>query len=652
MKTTFKTIVSIMLIVMLFLITGCKQKECNHNWIEATCTSPKTCTLCNKTEGTKLEHNYESLIIKPTCTEQGFAIYSCKECKHTYIDDYVKALDHDLIHHNELNPTCEEAGYKEYDTCSRCNYTTYEEVKKIGHNYSNPVFTWTDFTAAATFTCTNDETHIETINAVISSELIIDPTCTATGVKTHTATVIFNNKTYTDIKEEVLPVLEHTYTKETVSATTLKDEATCTTKATYWYSCTECDDISDTLYFENGNELGHDYSNPVFKWNSYDAVLTTFTCSYNSNHTKRINATITSEETKIPTCTATGIKTHTATVSFNNNTYTDTKEETIPMIDHNYVDGKCTVCNEEEPKYIKDGEYIYFGTYPQSEVTDINITTKLNTLSGTLPTSTNNNNWTSYGYYIEGNISNYMWYQDIEYNNEKYRGVYFTSYRPYYTDYSSSTDNSYQDNNGYNTNNIYWFKYEPIKWRILTEENNKALLLCEMIIDSQEYYNTSNNRTINGETIYANNYEYSTIRKWLNDNFYNTAFNELQKEIIELTLVDNSASTTGNTTNKYACNNTNDNIFLLSKQDVINSSYGFNTNDFASDPTRQKKLTEYAMCQGASASYYVNGYWWLRSPSDYNSYNARHVGNYGNADDYRYVYNAYDGVCPALWITL
>ncbi|MCF0113210.1 MAG: InlB B-repeat-containing protein, partial [Bacilli bacterium] len=103
----------------------------------------------------------------------------------------------------------------------------------------------------------------------------------------------------------------------------------------------------------------------------------------------------------------------------------------------------------------------YFGSYPQTEVTDSGLIAALNSAAGTLPTAGNATvgNWTSYNYYIFSSVSHFMWHADIEHaDGNKYRGVYFTSYRPYYTTYSSSASNSYQDDNGYNTNTVYWFK--------------------------------------------------------------------------------------------------------------------------------------------------------------------------------------------------
>ena len=310
----------------------------------------------------------------------------------------------------------------------------------------------------------------------------------------------------------------------------------------------------------------------------------------------------------------------------------------------------------------KDGNYLLFGSYPQSEVTGEAITSALTAAAGSLPTESDGSDWTSYGYYINGSVSNYMWYIDLEYSGEKYRGVYFTQYRPYYTTNSSSAGNSHQDNNGYNTSTVYWFKYEPIKWRILSESNGEALILCESIIDSQEYYKSASNRTINGQTVYANNYAESNIRAWLNDTFYRAAFTDLQKQLIVLTTVDNSARSTSDSGNNftqatsYYCADTEDYIFLLSEQEVTNSDYGFNSSYIIADTARQKKNTDYAKSQGVATStssgYEGNGYWWLRSPDYRDSDLARLVSSGGGADNRDVVYITGGGVVPALKIKL
>ena len=43
------------------------------------------------------------------------------------------------MHHDAKAPTCTEIGWEEYDTCSRCDYTTYQEIPAPGHDYAEEV---------------------------------------------------------------------------------------------------------------------------------------------------------------------------------------------------------------------------------------------------------------------------------------------------------------------------------------------------------------------------------------------------------------------------------------------------------------------------------------------------------------------------------
>ncbi len=47
----------------------------------------------------------------------------------------IEALGHDIINHEALQATCENIGHYAYQTCSRCDYTTYEEIPALGHDY-------------------------------------------------------------------------------------------------------------------------------------------------------------------------------------------------------------------------------------------------------------------------------------------------------------------------------------------------------------------------------------------------------------------------------------------------------------------------------------------------------------------------------------
>ena len=102
---------------------------------------------------------------------------------------------------------------------------------------------------------------------------------------------------------------------------------------------------------------------------------------------------------------------------------------------------------------------------------------------------------------------------------------------------------------------------------------------------------------VDGKRAYANNYKYSDLRQWLTNDFYNSAF-ALDDSLVQTTLVDNSASTTSSSSNSYACENTEDKVFLPSYKDYSNSSYGFPTNA-GSSKARYSKTTDWARARGA-----------------------------------------------------
>lgn len=303
-------------------------------------------------------------------------------------------------------------------------------------------------------------------------------------------------------------------------------------------------------------------------------------------------------------------------------------------------------CTDSHPEV---GTIITLGTYPQTRVTDSTLIDTLTSAAGTLPSSGNNQAWTDYGYYISGSLSSFMWYIDLTDGDDQYRGVYFTSYRPHWTGGASSTSSSYQDDNGYYINTIYWFKYEPIPWKIIAVANYKAFLVADLVLDGGDYHYSQSNRNINGSTVYANNYEHSHIRAWLNDSFYNTAFNTDEKSIVATTNVDNSPTSTGRNPNSYASQNTNDKVFLLSYQEVTNASYGFTSNT-----SRERGPSDYALAQGVVVQSTPYNYWWLRSPAHSTPVRACYVSISGVAKlENNYSVNSADiGIVPAMYIEL
>lgn len=328
---------------------------------------------------------------------------------------------------------------------------------------------------------------------------------------------------------------------------------------------------------------------------------------------------------------------------------------------HSFDNGQCTVCGAaESPQgmgYIRiDDETLSFGSYPQSRVSDMSLISLLNGKAGALPQKGQRGDWNGYGYYISGFEEEYMWYIDLVYNGIKYRGVYFTDYRPFYLYSQSSSDFTYQLINGFSVNTVYWFEYEPLLWRVLDQSDGKALLMCRSIIDAQNYGAYFSDRTVDGKIIHANNYKYSAIREWLNGDFFQTAFSGYNKNLVSATEVDNSAATTSSESNEHACENTSDKVFLLSFQDILNSSFGFSSVNYDKDGVRSLQTTSYALCQGAFAETESDnagkGLWWLRSPDSYTDNYAQSVDSEGVAVDNWRVDDTFIGVVPAFYIDL
>lgn len=294
-------------------------------------------------------------------------------------------------------------------------------------------------------------------------------------------------------------------------------------------------------------------------------------------------------------------------------------------------DGDITQC--------RVGDIIQYGSYPQSRVTD---TATLRLLEPKAQTG----NWTAYPYYISGTQTEYMYYLDVRLGTQTYRGVRFDLYRPYYTDGPSSKDHSYQFDNGYYPNVVYWFRYEPLQWRVLDPAT--GFVLCETIIDSQDFHHTTANHA-NGK--YANNWGESDIRTFLNTTFMNTAFNGAEQQAILSTNLDTPCPGDSN----YSAGKTTDKVFLLSYDDVINPAYGFSDSDITGDAAREAQSSDYAKCQGLHVStkipYSGNSYWRLRSPGAGSS-DAYIVRLDGSADSRYDTHSPGFGVRPALRLNL
>lgn len=168
----------------------------------------------------------------------------------------------------------------------------------------------------------------------------------------------------------------------------------------------------------------------------------------------------------------------------------------------------------------------------------------------------------------------------------------------------------------------------PIQWSILAREGSKALLLSTHGLDVKPY--NKKDAAVTWETC--------TLRKWLNEDFFKTAFSEEEKSKIQLSHLKNTENPEYHTPGG---NDTDDRIFLLSaseaeqylvpfERQLVKTTYAFNINNFTG-----------IQCD-----------WWLRSPG-FEPDCADHVWGDGTIPKGGYYVNAtHHSVCPAMWVDL
>lgn len=158
--------------------------------------------------------------VAPTCTEKGIKALKCKACGTDLgSDTEIPKLGHDVVYTPYKDATCTEIGWEAYETCKRCDYTTYVEIEMLPH--SN-----------------------------FSDEWIIgrEATCTTAGEKhqiCETCGIVVCNST-------VIPAKGHT-----ASDWIVDEEPTCTERGSKRKNCTVCGVTVDTAEID---ELGHDWS--------------------------------------------------------------------------------------------------------------------------------------------------------------------------------------------------------------------------------------------------------------------------------------------------------------------------------------------------------------------------------------------------------
>lgn len=185
----------------------------SHEWADATCTAPKTCTKCAKTEGVVNPHTWNAA----TCT----TLKTCSVCAKT---------EGEYLPHNWTDATCSAP-----KTCSICTAT---EGNALPH-------TWTDATCTAPKICSVcATTEGEALGHTVEEWSVTkEPSCTELGIESGSCTIC------SEVTEQEIAMLDHTAGEWVVIK-----EATESEKGERTNSCTVCNQVLETEEFERTPE--------------------------------------------------------------------------------------------------------------------------------------------------------------------------------------------------------------------------------------------------------------------------------------------------------------------------------------------------------------------------------------------------------------
>ena len=201
------------------------EATCYRNGIEY-----RKCCNCDAVETRnipKLTHKTVQFeTIPPTCTEPGIpGHWYCVLCEGAFCDEEAKQsiaevgttdpLGHDEIFHEGKAVTCTENGWDAYYTCSRCDYTTYEEIEAVGHK------------------------------EIVLPE--IAPSCEKSGVTEG----IYCDRCYDILKgQSEIPATGHSYGEWIVD-----EEATCTEAGSKHKECATCEGVVSEVLEATGHDM-------------------------------------------------------------------------------------------------------------------------------------------------------------------------------------------------------------------------------------------------------------------------------------------------------------------------------------------------------------------------------------------------------------
>ena len=269
-----------------------------------TCTKGKTCEKCGAEYGEKDPNNHDLVhhdAKAPSCTEIGWDAYdTCSRCNYTTYAE-LPALKHYLVYYKAKDPTCTEPGCDAYETCSRCDHTTYVERPALKHDLRQRVIKAPTCTQMgwAYETCSRCDYSATPLLPVLNHDLkqhaAKAPTCTEKGWDTYDTC---SRCDYTTRKE--LPALNHDYQAVTV-------EPTCEADGYTVFTCSRCDHTTYTELPALNHALEqHEAQAPTCTEIGWDAYETCSRCDYTTYAELPAQHDLRHHAAKAPTCTGIG----------------------------------------------------------------------------------------------------------------------------------------------------------------------------------------------------------------------------------------------------------------------------------------------------------------------------------------------------------
>ena len=295
-----------------------------------TCTKGKTCEKCGAEYGEKDPNNHDLVhhdAKAPSCTEIGWDAYdTCSRCNYTTYAE-LPALKHYLVYYKAKDPTCTEPGCDAYETCSRCDHTTYVERPALKHDLRQRVIKAPTCTQMgwAYETCSRCDYSATPLLPVLNHDLkqhaAKAPTCTEKGWDTYDTC---SRCDYTTRKE--LPALNHDYQAVTV-------EPTCEADGYTVFTCSRCDHTTYTELPALNHALEqHEAQAPTCTEIGWDAYETCSRCDYTTRkELPALNHDLEQHAAKAPTCTEIGWNAYETCSRCDHTTYTE-----LPALNHDY----------------------------------------------------------------------------------------------------------------------------------------------------------------------------------------------------------------------------------------------------------------------------------------------------------------------------